>query len=212
MLENDPNNILNELSKSTPKTITWDIQTKLKQGDVNPDAPTFYDTEHDKKNMQKLKDRFTQMESQEGAFKSIYKKFWKSYLLNQPSDIFPDEILDAFFNNKATNLIIQKSFKKIDEDIIILDQLNKNVGEHEVIKEKDVIKYLIKKETIIGKKFWKDVVSKIQNEAHRFAITAKEQKIPFNSELLHSKLTILENSFLNTLADLYLKNKKDLKK
>ncbi len=149
--------------------------------------------------------------SEKCNFKSVYKKFWKSYLSNQSNEIFPNEILDTFFSKQAIGLVIKNCFKEIDKSLEVFNQKSKNIKLEDISDEKTIVKLLIKTETTIFKYFWEEVISKIKDEAHTLAMTAKDKKLPVDHAKLNSKLWVLENGFLNILAELYLKNKESSK-
>ncbi len=135
------------------------------------------------------------------VFSNVYEEFNALDHKNAKDSDFIAIIKDFIENIRASGLIDQ-SFKKIETNFEKLEKLSE-VKDSKTI---DIIKYIIKTDTIIGKLFWKNVIEKIKNEFHDKSFSGKasleERNLPIDRNL-----TKLENIFLSLIAEKYLKNK-----
>lgn len=131
----------------------------------------------------------------------MYKKFHNiNSLVFSESDVM--EIIKDFILGSIGTGDMDIVHQEIDNGLDSLASMT-DIKQHKTI---DIIKYIIKGQTTMGKKFWKEVLEKISNEFYDKSTSGK--LLPEEKKMLkNERLVILENYFLKMVTEEYMKKK-----
>lgn len=142
-------------------------------------------------------------------FDDLLKEFWSCQLEDKHDPETLNSIIDNFFSSDYFQPETSWIYKEIDDQSISLEKVNPQVYK-EYDHKIDLIKYIIKTKSNIGKQYWKQVVEKTQDflpkfsDGKNFQISNDDQPLVLKLNQIQYDLAQLENIFLTKLAQNYL--------